>query len=314
MPEMNLGALLVGCVVQAIFYGDLFSLPWRYDTRGRGGDPWSFIVCINRHRMLLCTFSVAITAHGLWFFVIESFSRQDLNAPWTVDNVEAYLQNSHIFAGVQSPPWCSCSRSSSVIRTSLAPSPSQSDYSDVRRNSGPDLKPLFYLIFATGLCADALLTGMMCLCLHNARTGFHRTDPIINRMIVDAIQSGLFPSLVETGGMIAFIAVPQTQIYIAFYIQIGVLYLCSLLTSLNTRQYVHRRTSQPISLNFSMLNSGVGTLEPIMHRGSSMVDPLTSSSADVNPPGEQVDVVESEKVVMPDSERPADWEQASRVR
>lgn len=136
--HMNLGAILIGCIIQAMyvciaitgparadacicrFYGNMFSLAWRYYTAGRGGDPlwfrvsvriinaasfihtlrWVTIIsdrtCVvgallaHRHRMagadghcrFICTFSVAVSVHGLWFFVVEFLFQKCTEAPW----------------------------------------------------------------------------------------------------------------------------------------------------------------------------------------------------------------------------------------
>ncbi|KAI0832018.1 hypothetical protein BC628DRAFT_1336155 [Trametes gibbosa] len=222
--KINLGAILLGCVVQSVFYGNSLLLTWRFYRKGRGKDPWCFKAADHRLVRMLYVYRLAKLCYTLSYFRGRVISAALLVLTVILCVVE--------LGGVTQSP--------------------------ERRY----IVPLFYLIFATGLSADIILTGMMCLWLHSARTGLHRTDTAINTMILYAIETGLLPSLVETGGMIAFLVAPQTQIFIAFYIQISVLYLNSLLTSLGTRRLVQRRIQQPISLNFSILNASLRGVGP----------------------------------------------------
>ncbi|KAI8996628.1 hypothetical protein BD414DRAFT_208119 [Trametes punicea] len=251
--KMNLGAILIGCVIQNLFYGNCFFLAWRYFAKDRRGDPWWFLGAVAL-AWILSSLSVAITVHGLWFFVMESMFHKTARTPWTVDfflfmnsavatvvrllyvcrlwklcQSLTHLRGRALSAGVLllTILLCCVELAGSIEISVRLLHSNGSERGDV----GNTLKPIFYLIFATGLSADAILTVMMCLWLHSARTGFKRTDSIINTMIVYTIETGLFPSLVETGGMIAFIVNSNSQIFLAFYLQIGVLYLTSLLTS-----------------------------------------------------------------------------------
>ncbi|KAJ8473097.1 hypothetical protein ONZ51_g8086 [Trametes cubensis] len=215
---------------------------------------------------LLCTLSVVITVHGLWFFVTESIMRVTvdlsvlsagelaclvrvlyvkrlwkLSKSFTLFNFRRRLVSA--IASIIAICLCIVELAGSIeISLRLYTS------SDAAKgDAGTILRPVFILIFATGIGADAILTGMMCLWLNSARTGLKRWE---YAMPLPRIAS----SLVETGGMIAFFANPTSQIFLAFYLQIGVLYLSSLLTSLNARRKVKQRIEQPFSVNFSALN------------------------------------------------------------
>ncbi|KAI0351377.1 hypothetical protein OH77DRAFT_950707 [Trametes cingulata] len=321
--RMNLGSILIGGFIQAIFYGNLFSLTWRYYTRDRRADPWWFNAAVGL-AWLLCTLSVAITIQGLWFFIFQSFTTSRALAPWTID---FYLFVNSMIATVVRLLYIY--RLAKLCRTltyfrrralstvvllftavlcmvELAGSIDISvrllrSQAATRGDVGSHLKPVFYLIFATGLSADIILTILMCFWLYSARTGIQRTDSVINTMIVYSIQTGLFPSIVETGGMIAFIVAPQSQTFLAFYIQIGVLYLSSLLTSLNTRRLVQQRIQRPITVNFSALNDDFGS--ETTDRGSRSTgpqQPVVQESRHLRMPEGALE----EKALTPDVERP----------
>ncbi|KAI0766647.1 hypothetical protein BD413DRAFT_615059 [Trametes elegans] len=294
--HLNLGAMLVGCVIQAMFYGNSFLIVWRYFRRDKHGDPWWFRGAIAVAHVL-CTFSVLLTVHGLWFCILESVYQEFRKPPWTIDfflsvnSAIATLIRLLYVHRLWKPG--SIEISVKLYLTSSAK----------RGNDDSLLKPIFYLIFATGLFADAILTGILCMWLRSARTGLKRTDSILNALIVYSLQTCLFPGLVETGGMIAFIVIPQSQIFIAFYLQIGVLYLSSLLTWLHTCRRAKQRMEQPVSfsINFSVLNdtaSGAHT-----HHASSSDVSLTRE-ARRHAPLESLDDPVDEKAQTPDIERP----------
>ncbi|CDO69668.1 hypothetical protein BN946_scf184851.g56 [Trametes cinnabarina] len=332
--KMNLGAILIGCVIQNIFYGNCFFLAWRYFSRGRRNDPKWFHAVVAL-AWVAASISVAISVHGLWFFVMESLLKQIDVTPWTVDfflfinSIVATLvrllyvyrlcllyRSLTYFRGralsavalVLTALFCIIELAGSIdIAVTLYTSNASQ-----RGEQGIRLKPIFYLIFATGLSADAILTAMMCLWLHSARTGFKRTDSIINTMIVYTIETGLFPSLIETAGMIAFVVNSNSQIFLAFYLQIGVLYLTSLLTSLGARRKVQQRIQQPITLNCSALH-GEFDSNQITEVGSSRPSEGTSDtvrpmSLGLHGDGQaRLRVLEEdamEKGVTPDVERP----------
>ncbi|KAH9857275.1 hypothetical protein C2E23DRAFT_382502 [Lenzites betulinus] len=274
---MDLRALLVACVTQAVFYGHAFSLAWRYFRRSQRTDPRWFDAAIGA-AWLLCTFSLGATTYNIWYYFVHiGLEKHTTIAPWTVDffltinsavatlvrflyvyrlaklcQILSYFRW-RLFSAIMlvlAVLLCIVELVSAIhISRDLY---SSSHASKIR--TGFLEKPLFYVMFATGFAADAILTGTMCLWLHNARTGLHRTDSVINNMILYAVETGLLPSLVETSGMIAFVVAPQTQIFLAFFAQVGVLYLNSLLTSLGTRGLVHQRIRQPLSLNCSILD------------------------------------------------------------
>ncbi|KAI0369097.1 hypothetical protein BV20DRAFT_1053397 [Pilatotrama ljubarskyi] len=322
--RMNLGSILIGAFIQSIFYGNLFSLTWRYYTRDRRADPWWFNVAVGV-AWLMCTLSVAVTIQGLWFFIFSSMSSARPSPPWTIDfflfvnsavaTVVRLLYVYRLEKLCRTLTYFRRRALSSIILVftvllcmvevagSLDISVRLLRSNDATRgNEGSRLKPIFYVIFATGLGADVILTVLMCFWLYSARTGIQRTDSVINTMIVYSIQTGLFPSIVETGGMIAFIVSPQSQTFLAFYLQIGVLYLSSLLTSLNTRRLVQQRIQRPITVNFSALNHDFGS--QTTDRASGSTDPLPQAVVQESRHLRLPEGALEEKALTPDIERP----------
>jgi hypothetical protein len=91
--------------------------------------------------------------------------------------------------------------------------------------------------------ADVLITGTLGVILTRSRTGFRKTDTVINRLIRGAIQTGLFAGIFSLGDLVAFTRWPETNMYGFFAIPIGRIYtntlLDTLLTRTELRQHLH---------------------------------------------------------------------------
>ena len=57
-----------------------------------------------------------------------------------------------------------------------------------------------------------------------SRTGFRKTDTVLNRLIRGAIQTGLFASIFSVANLIAISFLPNTNLYGMFAIPIGRIY------------------------------------------------------------------------------------------
>jgi len=65
------------------------------------------------------------------------------------------------------------------------------------------------------------LLATLTVILSRSRTGFRKTDSVINRLIRGAIQTGLFAGLFSLGDLITFLRWPQTNLFGMFAIPIG---------------------------------------------------------------------------------------------
>ncbi|KAG6811454.1 hypothetical protein H0H92_007325 [Tricholoma furcatifolium] len=91
---------------------------------------------------------------------------------------------------------------------------------------------LFSLLgFAFGIYA-----GIKCGLINDrSRTGFRKTDTIINRLIRGAIQTGLFASAFALADLFSFVLHGNTNLYAMFAYPIGRIYTNTLLDTLNAR-------------------------------------------------------------------------------
>jgi len=82
---------------------------------------------------------------------------------------------------------------------------------------------------------DLFITGTLTIILTRSRTGFHKTDTVLNRLIRGAIQTGLFAGIFSLGDLITFLRYPETNLYGMFAIPIGRIYTNTLLDTLLAR-------------------------------------------------------------------------------
>ncbi|KAI0316735.1 hypothetical protein OF83DRAFT_221986 [Amylostereum chailletii] len=67
---------------------------------------------------------------------------------------------------------------------------------------------------------DLCITGLLSFALLRSRTGFRKTDTIVNRLIRGAIQTGVFAAVFALGDLVTFIKYPNTNFYGMFAIPV----------------------------------------------------------------------------------------------
>ncbi|KAF8323559.1 hypothetical protein F5887DRAFT_1026056 [Amanita rubescens] len=100
------------------------------------------------------------------------------------------------------------------------------------------LKRLSIAVNALAAAGDVSIAAVLCLLLHKSRTGFHRSNTMINKLILFSVNTGLLTSLCALASLISIVVAGENFIYIAFYFCIGRLYSNSLLATLNARKMI----------------------------------------------------------------------------
>jgi len=136
------------------------------------------------------------------------------------------------------------------------------------------LKPLQlkgYTTCATALMAstDVCLAATMTCLLHRARTGYQRTDLVVNSLIIYSLANGLFTAAMTLITLALFLIKPMAWVWIGtFFIQER-LYMSSLLASLNIRSALRNPTStdlekmDPYRLRLPSRNNTEDSLGPV---------------------------------------------------
>ncbi|KAG2012234.1 hypothetical protein CC2G_012267 [Coprinopsis cinerea AmutBmut pab1-1] len=118
-----------------------------------------------------------------------------------------------------------------------------------------NLEALSITVNALAAAGDVLITAALCTILHRSRTGFQRSDTMINKLILFSVNTGFLTSLCAVASLISITVAGHTFLYIAFFFCIGRLYTNSLLATLNARKMIRgsadgiHTTSENISLH-----------------------------------------------------------------
>jgi len=98
------------------------------------------------------------------------------------------------------------------------------------------LENLSRAINGVGAGGDIVIAMTMIWLLHGSRTGFQKSDTIINRLILFSMNTGLLTSLWAITSLVTITVMPSTFWYIMFYVSTCKLYVNSLLATLNSRR------------------------------------------------------------------------------
>ncbi|KAF9463770.1 hypothetical protein BDZ94DRAFT_588844 [Collybia nuda] len=99
-----------------------------------------------------------------------------------------------------------------------------------------DISGLTLTINALSTAVDIIIAASLCIMLNNARTGFKKSDTIINRLILFVVNTGVLTSCCALASLISLLASPKSLIYASFYFCIGRFYTNSFLATLNARK------------------------------------------------------------------------------
>ncbi|KAJ6588640.1 hypothetical protein B0H19DRAFT_1248263 [Mycena capillaripes] len=99
---------------------------------------------------------------------------------------------------------------------------------------GP-LVPFVILWLTFQSLSDFLITASLVAALARSRTGFRKTDTVINRLIQGAIETGTFASMFALADLFSFVFFRNTNLYAMFAFPIGRIYTNTLLHTFNAR-------------------------------------------------------------------------------
>ncbi|KAF5314520.1 hypothetical protein D9611_007099 [Ephemerocybe angulata] len=108
------------------------------------------------------------------------------------------------------------------------------------------LRPFIVSWLTIQMTIDIFVSCFMSCFFHRCRTGYRRTDTVINRLIRGCIQTGAFSAMLAICGLVAFLVRPHTILYAMFMIPIGRTYTTTLMDTLNVRFELKERLMEGI--------------------------------------------------------------------
>ncbi|KIJ44969.1 hypothetical protein M422DRAFT_251597 [Sphaerobolus stellatus SS14] len=101
---------------------------------------------------------------------------------------------------------------------------------------------------ATAAC-DILISISLCYVLHSHRSGIKRTDSLINRMIIYAINRGIATSICALMGAFLYYFAPSTYYYVIPQLANAYLYVISAVSILTLREGLREEINQSFHLS-----------------------------------------------------------------
>ncbi|RPD62053.1 hypothetical protein L226DRAFT_535433 [Lentinus tigrinus ALCF2SS1-7] len=99
-----------------------------------------------------------------------------------------------------------------------------------------EVKALSLSINIFAAAGDVVIAFILCTILQFSKTGFERSNLLINKLILFSVNTGLLTSICACISLITILALPDTFVYIFFFFMIGRLYANSLMATLNARK------------------------------------------------------------------------------
>ncbi|KAF5309808.1 hypothetical protein D9611_013580 [Ephemerocybe angulata] len=117
------------------------------------------------------------------------------------------------------------------------------------------INPVTITINALSTTSDVLIASSLCWMLHTSRTGFKRSDTIINKLMIFVVNTGLLTTICAIISLAFLVGSPHSLLYAATYFCIGRFYTNSFLATLNARRAISKsnpNTHQDSSSNMMM--------------------------------------------------------------
>ncbi|TRM56904.1 hypothetical protein BD626DRAFT_571228 [Schizophyllum amplum] len=115
-----------------------------------------------------------------------------------------------------------------------------------------NIKSLSISINVTSAVMDVMISSSMVFFLHTSKTGFKRSNDVLNRLIVFTFNTGIPTSAAAIWSLIAINAWPDTFIYMLTFFIEGRLYTNCLMVTLNSRANLKSALSGSSGENYTM--------------------------------------------------------------
>ncbi|KAI0040387.1 hypothetical protein FA95DRAFT_884187 [Auriscalpium vulgare] len=277
--DSTMGGLYIGILVSGALWGVTTMQTWHY-YREYPQDPWH-IKALVAVVFVLDTLHQMLIAHtGYWYLVTHYFEPQFLGrivwsiaAEVAVAAIVALIVQCFFIKRI----WKFSKKNPIIVGivSVLALSQFLVTVVYLARVFSRDLwtypklatiKGLSMSVNATTVAADASIALMLCYLLQSSRTGFRRSDTVINKLILFAANTGLITSMDAVCSLITIAALPNTFIYISFFFAQSRLYSNSLMATLNARNSLRNNLDSEglISLT-AMAGRSAATTAPSFH-------------------------------------------------
>ncbi|KAI0363876.1 hypothetical protein BV20DRAFT_1125975 [Pilatotrama ljubarskyi] len=245
--DSTVGAILIGTFVSLILYGLVIHQAYLYFRMYQNDTAVikTFVITM----LVAETVHVIFCMHMIYYYLVTNY----FNPPslqigvWSMD-AQPVLNSFGIFVSkgfftyrvYMISPKSRMLVPISILCTLFAIGcTSAATYESVRHVSFAGFRAYTWLDsagFAATVASDILITSVLIFTLKRSRTGFKRTDHIVDRLILYTVNTGLLTSICNILALVLGLAQPSNMIYIGVAIISTKVYANSLLAALNTRR------------------------------------------------------------------------------
>ncbi|KAI0663000.1 hypothetical protein C8Q70DRAFT_484445 [Cubamyces menziesii] len=260
--DATMGPLLIGVILAAVMYGVSCSQMYYYYTR-YPRDPWHIKLLVTA---VWTTDSIhqALISHSVYWYLITEYGNPTALGLLSKTIIVEVFFNAFTGLFVQSffaaRVWkLSGKKLYLVIPVAILVA---GEFCDLYLNTFVDLvqiKGLSISINAFAAAGDVTIAAILCTILHQSRTGFSKSNTLINRLMVFAVNTGLLTSVCACLSLITILALPNTFVYICFFFLVGRLYSNSLMATLNARKSLREGSSNELSVSLRDIQPAAST-------------------------------------------------------
>lgn len=248
----TIGVVVIGLSISSLVFGMLCIQVWTYYQR-YPNDHWSYKALVFALWALEAVHQVFV-GHIAWYYVVKKFgSFQVLVEPpvWTLSaqtllgsfvgtivkicfgmRVWKFSRGNYLVTGL-------------IIGMTLAQFATAVLYTlksfHLHLDQAAQIKSIGSVALSLGVATDIFTAASLSYFLHKMRTGYKRSDTLINRLIVYSVNTGTLTSVFSAAVLASYNLMPSNLIYVALYFVLSKLFANSCVGTLNTRRFVHGR-------------------------------------------------------------------------
>ncbi|KAL4249314.1 hypothetical protein ABKN59_007023 [Abortiporus biennis] len=242
----TIGALFIGTIITAIFYGVTCDQAFTYFIQSKRRDTW-ILQSLVALLWILNTIDIGFIAHIVYYYTIKNYDNSAalLSETWTAPGFNVLANVNDLFIrGIFIYRVWKLSKNLPVtiilwfgnISISALGFALAARIAIIGNLTQLDkVGWLLYTQFSLVCVIDTAIALALCIILARMKTGFNRTDSQIQTLMMFSIHTGALTSIVAIVIVITYAAMPHNFIYIGIYLSLPRLYFNALLAMLNAR-------------------------------------------------------------------------------
>ncbi|KAI0829403.1 hypothetical protein BC628DRAFT_1417130 [Trametes gibbosa] len=269
--DATMGPVLIGVILAGVMYGVSCSQMYYYFTR-YPQDPWTVKLLVVA---VWTTDSIhqALISHSIYWYLVTQYGNPVALTQLSKTIIVEVLFNAFTGLFVQSffaaRIWKLGGKRLVLVVPVLMLVAGEFAVATAYTIKALSLNTFFDLVHIKGLsisinafaaAGDVSIAVILCTILHKSRTGFSRSNTLINKLMVFAVNTGLLTSICACLSLITILSLPNTFVYITFFFLVG-------RPTLNARKSLRDASSGELSVSLrEMQPTATANISTYSHR------------------------------------------------